>query len=282
MQFVLFNPLANNKTGERAAREYIEKLNLGEVEYKDVTSISVGEFMKSLGEDDRVILAGGDGTLNKFINALSEDPKCPVDYIPTGSGNDFKTDVGMDGEFIRLNDYIKDLPEVIIDGKATKFINNVGYGLDGYCCEVADELKKKSDKPINYAGIAIKGMMFHFKPRTATVTIDGGEPMTFKKVWLAPTMNGRYYGGGMCVTPEQDRNDESGKVSVGVWRGTGKLVTLMRFPKIFKGQHVKYSKMFTAYKGNEITVKFDKPTAVQIDGETVLGVTEYTVRTVRS
>lgn len=279
MLFILFNPLANNKTGERTARDYIDKLGLSDAEFKDITALDVGEFTEGLGADDRVILAGGDGTLNKFVNALKKDPVCAIDYIPTGSGNDFKTDVGMNGDFIRLNDYIKDLPTVIINGTATKFVNNVGYGLDGYCCEVADELKKKSDKPINYAGIAIKGMLFHFKPRVATVTIDGGEPMTFKKVWLAPTMKGRYYGGGMCVTPEQDRNDKDGKVSVGVWRGTGKLVTLMRFPKIFKGGHVKYNKMFTAYKGNEITVKFDKPTAVQIDGETVLNVTEYTVKT---
>ena len=35
--------------------------------------------------------------------------------------------------------------------------------------------------------------------------------------------------------------------------------------------------MFTPLEGNKITVKFDKPTAVQVDGETILGVTEYSV-----
>ena len=35
--------------------------------------------------------------------------------------------------------------------------------------------------------------------------------------------------------------------------------------------------MFTPLTGNNIIVKFDKPTAVQIDGETILGVTEYSV-----
>ena len=52
----------------------------------------------------------------------------------------------------------------------------------------------------------------------------------------------------------------------------------MRFPKIFKGEHVKYTKMISIYKGSEVKVSFDKPTALQIDGETVLGVTEYTVK----
>ena len=31
--------------------------------------------------------------------------------------------------------------------------------------------------------------------------------------------------------------------------------------------------------GKEISVRFDRPCALQIDGETVLGVTEYSVRT---
>ena len=35
--------------------------------------------------------------------------------------------------------------------------------------------------------------------------------------------------------------------------------------------------MFTQLEGNRISVKFDVPTAVQIDGETILGVTEYSV-----
>ena len=32
-------------------------------------------------------------------------------------------------------------------------------------------------------------------------------------------------------------------------------------------------------KGHEVTVEFDRPTALQIDGETVLDVTSYTVKT---
>jgi hypothetical protein len=31
-------------------------------------------------------------------------------------------------------------------------------------------------------------------------------------------------------------------------------------------------------EGKEITVEFDKPCALQIDGETILGVTSYTAR----
>ena len=35
--------------------------------------------------------------------------------------------------------------------------------------------------------------------------------------------------------------------------------------------------MVAIREGKQITVKFDRPVALQIDGETILGVTEYTV-----
>ena len=92
-------------------------------------------------------------------------------------------------------------------------------------------------------------------------------------------MKGRYYGGGMMVTPEQDRFDPEGKVSFAVLHNSSALKTLMIFPSIFKGKHVEHTKQFEVRTGHEITVEFNRPTALQIDGETVLGVTSYTVKT---
>ena len=156
--------------------------------------------------------------------------------------------------------------------------NGIGYGIDGYCCEEGDKQKAKSDKPVDYTAIAIKGLLFHFKPTNAKITVDG-VTKEYKKVWIAPTMKGRYYGGGMMVTPNQDRLSEEGKVSSAVLYGSSALKTLIVFPSIFKGEHVKHTEMVEIRGGHEITVEFDRPTALQIDGETVLGVTSYTVKT---
>ena len=104
-----------------------------------------------------------------------------------------------------------------------------------------------------------------------------GKTHTFKKVWLAPTMHGRFYGGGMMIAPRQERNNADHTVSVSLLFGSGKLKTLMVFPSIFKGEHVKHTEMCQILTGHEITVRFDRPTALQIDGETILDVTEYSV-----
>lgn len=281
MVHILYNALAANKHGEEQARALRERYAEGEYTYEDIATVAdMQAYVDALVAGDTLILAGGDGTLNRFINSI-EDKDYPADILlyPDGSGNDFYNDVKADAidGMIRLNPYIKDLPTVSVNGKTQKFINGIGYGIDGYCCEIGDKLHEKSDAPINYAGIAIKGLLFHFKPANAEITVDGVTE-TYRKVWLAPTMNGRYYGGGMDIAPDQDRLNGERLVSSVVMHGSGKIKTLVVFPSIFKGEHVKHGEMVKIRAGKTVTVKFDRPCALQIDGETVLGVTEYTVR----
>lgn len=277
---VLFNPKAGNGKGEQTAKGVETLLQNETVVYEDVTAISdYKKFFESLGADTKVVIAGGDGTLNRFANdTVGLDIKNELFYYPSGTGNDFMRDVAKEGEkLINVSKYLKNLPTATVNGKKYVFLNGIGYGIDGYCCEVGDKLRETTTGDINYAGIAIKGLLFHFKPVNAEITVDG-QTYNYKKVWLAPTMKGRFYGGGMMPTPDQDRLDSEGNVSCMIMHGTGKLRTLMIFPSIFKGQHVAKKNAVAVHKGKNITVKFDRPTALQVDGETVVGVTEYSVK----
>ena len=279
---VLYNPLAGNGKGENAAKKLKELLNGDELTFTDMTKVSdYRALFASMPEDERVIVSGGDGTLNRFINDTEEVAFAnPIYYYATGSGNDFLKDIGgnVGDKPVCIDKYLKALPTVDVKGKSYRFINGIGYGIDGYCCEVGDKLRETSDKPINYAGIAIKGLLFHYHPTSATVIVDGVENK-YKKVWIAPTMNGRYYGGGMIPTPKQDRLNKERTVSVMVYYGSGKIKSLAVFPSIFKGEHVNHREMVEVLSGKEITVRFDSPAALQVDGETIIGVTEYSVRT---
>lgn len=275
---VLFNPLAGNGTGESKAQTLKTLLNDCELIYHDMTQIgSYEDFFASIHGED-IVICGGDGTLHRFVNETDRISFTgSIYYFPVGTGNDFLRDLERSDENkpVPVDPYLKDLPTVTVNGKTYRFLNNVGFGIDGYCCEVGDKLRNTSDKPVNYTSIAIKGLLFHFKPVNATVTVDGVSH-TYRNVWLAPTMNGRYYGGGMMPTPEQDRLDPEGKLSVMVMYKKSKLKTLMVFPSIFKGEHIKHTQMVDILTGHEIHVKFETPCALQIDGETILGVTEYT------
>lgn len=277
MTYTLYNSLANNK---REPEYVVELRKKGKSEnIIDVTKIDYKVFFNSINPNDVIYLVGGDGNINYLANAIDiEKFKNEIYLIPSGTGNDFFHDVteGKEVDKVLLNPYLIDLPTVEVNGIKKKFINGIGFGIDGYCCEVGDKLKEKSTKKINYTSIAIKGLLFHFKPVRAKVIVDGNT-YEHTKVWLTPTMKGRYYGGGMKIAPNQDRN-EKGKVSAVVYRAPNKFKALMVFPSIFKGEHIKKTKMVKVYEGHEITVVFNKPTALQIDGETVKNVLTYTVR----
>ena len=277
--YVFYNPIAGNGQYENtleALNSYIKD----EAVFCDMTKNEVYEKdILSMEKDDYIIICGGDGTLNRFANKISAIKfDNDVLYFPCGSGNDFARELGKNrfDEPFSIKKYLSGLPTITVNGESSLFINGMGYGIDGYCCEEGDKIRATSDKPVNYTAIAIKGLLFHYKPANARVTVDG-VTTEFKKVWIAPTMHGKYYGGGMMPTPAQDRCSEDGKLSVMVFHGSSKLKTLMIFPSIFKGEHVKHTEAVAIHEGKEITVRFDRPAPLQIDGETVLGVTEYKV-----
>ena len=277
--YVLFNMLSGNGTGKDKVDDLKTFLRGKQVSYKDITKITDFEsFFADLTIKDEIIICGGDGTLNHFINDTDGMRILPaIYYYPTGSGNDFWNDLGTKpgDNPIRIEQYLKDLPFVEVNGMKKRFLNGIGYGIDGYCCEEGDRQREAGNKKIDYTSIAINGLLFKYKPTNAEIEVDGTH-YSYKKVWLAPSMNGRYYGGGMIATPDQDRLAKNRLLSLLIFHGSGKIKTLMIFPSIFKGKHIDHPKNVEVKTGHRIKVTFDRPVALQIDGETVLNVKTYT------
>lgn len=219
---ILYNPKAGNGRGLNEARRLDSIWSGKSLDYIDVTAIAdIRAYLDSLPAETTVVLAGGDGTLNHFINDMGgEAPARDIYYFAAGSGNDF----------------------------------------------LRDAERTRDDPPFL---------------TLADVCVDG-DTKAYRAVWLAPTMKGRFYGGGMMCAPGQNRLDPEGSVSTMVMTGRSKLKTLIVFPSIFKGEHIRHREMVTIRPGHEVTVRFNRPTALQIDGETVLGVTEYSVSTRKS
>ncbi len=169
--YVLYNNLSNNGKGQSTAEQLKQHWADRELTFVNARDLDdYAGFFAGLQPDDEVCICGGDGTLNYLINHADCDSLTnKLFYFPAGSGNDFWTDLGKKpGDAPeQINRYIKNLPTVTVKGKTSKFINGVGYGIDGYCCEEGDRLREKSDKPINYTSIAIKGLLFRYKPTRA-------------------------------------------------------------------------------------------------------------------
>ena len=275
---ILYNPHAGNGNGENFAKKLLDYYDEKKAEFIDMTQISsYKDFISSLDSDEKIVVAGGDGTLHRFVNDIYDiERKNDIYYYAAGSGNDFLVDLGMKkgAEPFLINKYIENLPLATINGKSYRFLNNMSFGIDGYCCEEGDKVRKKTTKPVNYTSIAIKGLLFKYRPTNAKITLDG-VTKEYKKVWLAPAMNGRFCGGGMMLAPDQDRLAQDRKLTFLIMHSAGSLKTLTMFPSVFTGTQGKYKKHVEIVTAKSISVEFDRPVAAQIDGETILDVTRY-------
>ena len=88
---ILFNPTAATNHG----KDFLDKLSSlfskDELHFVDMLAIpDYAAFFSSLDPADGVIVCGGDGTLNHFINDTAGlDIPNPLYHYPSGSGNDF-------------------------------------------------------------------------------------------------------------------------------------------------------------------------------------------------
>ncbi len=278
MNYILYNPKANNENNDLnviPAAEELERLGVKKI---NLIGLDVAEFAKNLTGADRVLICGGDGTLHHFANnAYEVDFPCPLFAIRSGTGNDFHNDIGQlnNEELIDIRPFIKDLPEVTVNGKTLHCINGVGLGIDGAVCYSVEEFKKKTNKKkANYTAIALQYLAYKYKRPDAKIIVDGVEK-EYSNVWAISTMKGRYYGGGMMMTPDQRR--DSGKISVLAMHGGSRVKVLSVFTKVYKGDHVKHKDMVEVIEGYDVTVEFSKPHIMQIDGEVITDVLTYSV-----
>ena len=107
---------------------------------------------------------------------------------------------------------------------------------------------------------------------SVVVEVDG-EKHEYDNVWLACTMKGRYFGGGMKIAPNQNRNDEC--LTVVIYTVKSRLKALLTFPKVFDGSHIKNEDLVKVFTGKKVHMKFSRFGDAEIDGDTVKNIDEY-------
>ena len=276
---ILYNRLSKSGTGELEAHMLDEIMSGEDLKYWNVADISdYHEFFKSIPHDDKIIVAGGDGTLNRFIN---DTDYCHVPqevyFFPSGSGNDFARDIGKKKhcEPFEVRRYISNLPAAVINGREQRFFNSISLGLDATVCLEANNLKAKGKKSVNYAMLAVKCIFTKYKFCDAVVTLEDGTRREFKDVLLAITTKGRYFGGGVKISPNQDRNRPDEMLTFIIAHNLPAWKALIVFASIVIGKHFSFKNNVTVIEGKEFTVEFSKPTPIQIDGETFEGLNCY-------
>ncbi len=275
MDIILYNPLSRNGKDPSFIQKIQKQLEDDgrSVRIEDILNVgNVDEFMQNLDSDDRVLLVGGDGTLNRIVNVIhGKTFTQDLDVYQAGTGNDFIRSLHTSDKIVSIKPYINRVPSLLLNGKRRLFLNGAGLGMDGFIAHLVNHAKGKKNR-FNYFKNTLKGFILS-KPMKMSFKVDG-KVYHDDKVWLASVMNAPYFGGGMKIAPDANRSED--ELQLVLVRRIPKFMLFSIFPTIYSGKHVKFKKWVKVYKGKNFELEFEKDTYMQVDGET-----EYPIRKIQ-
>lgn len=266
MDILLYNPLSRNGKNDHfieKIKKELKKQGNPVVVYSLLTIDDPQAFISNCEVDDRIIIVGGDGTINRLANRIyGLDIKQSIFIYQAGTGNDFVRSLKVKQKLVPIKTYIENLPYVEYEGQKQYFLNGAGAGLDGYTGYLVNNSRFKKNK-LNYFRHAFEAFA-KFKPIGAHITIDG-KTWYEKKVWFASVMHASYFGGGMKIAPQAKR--DQAELDLVVVKKIPKWLLILIFPTIYLGLHTMFKRYVKIIKGTDITISFDTPTYLQIDGD---------------
>jgi diacylglycerol kinase (ATP) len=227
---IISNKRSGNGKPEKVLREFISYLDAKGIAWRIVNEQEVGPLVNI----DRLVIIGGDGTINFTLNRFMP-LTLPVAIIPAGTGNDFAAmhlgKVSMIRSFeIAIAGCIKSVDAGLCNGKI--FLNGIGIGFDG---AIAGKLmhKKWFKGPSAYYAAVLAQILF-FKSFRAKVSLS--ETTIENSFLMLCIANGTSYGGGFKVAPLAKAED--GLLDYMAVAGINPLKRLLNLPKIRVGKHL--------------------------------------------
>ncbi len=152
----------------------------------------------SLDRFERLVVAGGAGTINEVINGLA-DRRLPVAIIPLGTANVLAAELSLPADAMRLAETIRTgrWHEVVIgraNGRA--FTMMAGIGFDAHVVAHVDLRLKRRIGKLAYV-LETLVQLWRYRPISYEVAVDG-TPYRAASVIVA---KGHYYGGRFVCAP---------------------------------------------------------------------------------
>ncbi len=226
------------------------------------------EFSKGLKKTDRLIVAGGDGTINEVINGLlsSDDPETrqvPLSIIPMGTANVLAMELGIpddiEGAVHRiLSGSVKKISLGRINGRYFSLMAGIGFDAETVRGVKHGVIKKISGK-LAHVVSGIKVLMHHRPTLIRVMT-----PEKEIKGYTVIICNAKCYGGPFYITPEASITDDH--LDICVFQGRTRADLLRFIIGVLRQKHLDF-KDVEYLNATEMEIRSDSTVHVQIDGE---------------
>jgi YegS/Rv2252/BmrU family lipid kinase len=228
----------------------------------------------------KIIVVGGDGTMNEVINGVFAQKRIlttevMVGMISVGTGNDWAKTFNIPSDYEGAVRTIKEQKTFIQDaglvsyrknGKEWKryFINIAGLGFGARVVERTNRMKEKGKSgPLLYF-YNIFYSLIRYRSKKAVIEIDGTSYN--RKIFSLNVGIGKYNGGGMIQVPHAIADD--GLYSITLIKKIGKLNVIANMKKLYNGTIVNHSKVET-YMAKTVAIDGSSLIKVETDGESL-------------
>ncbi|MCF8224430.1 MAG: diacylglycerol kinase family lipid kinase [Bacteroidales bacterium] len=229
---------------------------------------------------NKIIVVGGDGTMNEVINGVFAQQRIPTNevmlgIITVGTGNDWGKMFNIPQDYEQAVITIKNQKTFVQDagvvtymrsGKNWQryFINIAGMGFGAKVVARTNRMKERGKSSVGLYMTTLFTSLLSYRSIKAKIEIDGN---AFKrKVFSMNIGIGKYNGGGMMQIPHAIADD--GLYSITLIKKIGRLNVIANINKLYNGKITQHRKV-ESYTGKTINV--DSPSLLQLetDGETL-------------
>lgn len=283
--FVIVNPNAGRRKGEKDWLEIARLLTEAGLDFTCVFTDAPNHAVKLAKKYieagfRKILVVGGDGTLNEVINGIFLQRHYAPDeiiiaMIPVGTGNDW-------GRTFNIPSGYKEAIDVIVNNKTFRqdigkvtyhrhdapvcryFINMAGIGFDALVAKKTNKQKQQGKGgPLSYLVNLFTSLIAH-KSTVTNLVIDG-KPVN-EDVFTMSVAICQFNGGGMMQAPSAVPDD--GLFDITVITRVSRMTVIRNVAKLYDGSFVKL-KQVKQFRGQTVKIEADPPLYLETDGESL-------------
>ena len=242
----IVNPVSGLKKSLKVyykAKNYFDKSNFSTSLFVSEYPNHIKDYVSKIDKNtfDRLIVFGGDGTINEVVNGLQNSNNLQsfkLGIVPTGSGNSVAHDTGLLDieDSIRKcigNDCLKmDVNQVDFDSFSRLSVSVLGWGMFSFGNIRAEKLRLLG--PIRYDVASIITLLEN-KVHKAEIQVDGEHKML--ECAFIVGCNSKHTGKGMIVAPKGGFADKKIDL-ITVGKNVNRFQVFEVFQKVYKGTHI--------------------------------------------
>ena len=229
---------------------------------------------------DRIIAAGGDGTINEVANGFLRDdqpisPAACLGILPLGTGGDFRRTLGIPRSIPEAIDVLAAGNTLRIDvGKASfrnqhgqpearYFVNLLSFGMGGEVASRARNFLTPLGGTLAFLYASAIALL-RYRRKQVRLTLDGHAAASPFSIYNVAVGNGRFHGGGMQACPTAILNDGIFEVTVIDYMSPFQVI--VDFPVLYSDNIYRHPKVHHL-RASRLLAEAGEPVPIEVDGE---------------